>query len=72
MQSDFITATDLAKLTGFERKSIYNWHSANSGPLRTILVKVGGRLGCWREDFEIWKGSQRRLTPRAIDQRPAA
>jgi predicted DNA-binding transcriptional regulator AlpA len=71
MQSDFIAATELARLTGFERKSIYNWHSAGSGPLNSILVKVGGRLGCWRSDYEQWRDAQRRLKP-AADQRPAA
>jgi predicted DNA-binding transcriptional regulator AlpA len=70
-QSDFIAATELATLVGVERKSIYNWHSAGSGPLNSILVKVGGRLGCWRSDYEQWRDSQRRLKPTA-EQRPAA
>ncbi len=60
-QSDFITAAELASLTGFQLKSVYNWHSSNSGPLASILVKVGGRLGAWRADYETWRDSQRRL-----------
>jgi hypothetical protein len=74
-QSDFITVTELATLTGFEPKSLYNWHSAGTGPLFSILVKVGGRLGVWRADYEIWRDSQRKLKPvrrRSSERRPAA
>jgi predicted DNA-binding transcriptional regulator AlpA len=60
-QPDFIAATELARLTGFQRKSIYNWHCAKSGPLKSILVKVGGRLGCWRSDYESWRDAQLKL-----------
>jgi predicted DNA-binding transcriptional regulator AlpA len=64
-QSDFIPALELARLTSFEAKSIYNWHSAGTGPLSSILVKVGSRLGAWRSDYEAWRDAQRKLRPRA-------
>jgi predicted DNA-binding transcriptional regulator AlpA len=54
--------TSLAEETPFKRKSIYNQHSSGKGPLAPILVKLGGRLGCWRADYEAWKASQRRFT----------
>jgi predicted DNA-binding transcriptional regulator AlpA len=60
-ESDFISATELAHLTGFARKSLYTWHSANSGPLVPILTKIGGRLGAWRHDYEAWKNAQRKM-----------
>lgn len=61
--SDFMLVRELAQRTGFRDKSIYTWHSANSGPLSGILCKVGGRLGCWRADYDLWVASQRRLQP---------
>jgi predicted DNA-binding transcriptional regulator AlpA len=61
MQSDFISATELASLTGFKLKSIHNWNSTGAGPLAPILVKLGGRLGCWRADYDLWVQSQRKL-----------
>jgi predicted DNA-binding transcriptional regulator AlpA len=62
-QSDFISATELAVLTGFKRKSIYLWNCAGTGPLKPILVKVGGRLGAWRSDYEAWRDAQLKLKP---------
>ena len=59
--SDFLPVLDLAKLTKAAPKSIYNQHSTGNGPLAPILVKVGGRLGCWRADYELWRDAQRRL-----------
>src|ERR1700722_18244984 len=64
-EADFISATELAVLTGCARKSIYTWHSSKSGPLAAILTKVGGRLGAWRDDYEMWKLSQRKMGPTA-------
>lgn len=71
MNSDFISAAELAKLTGFNRKTVYNQHSQGRGPLASILVKVGGRLGCWRADYEQWRDGQRRLGTNET-RRPAA
>lgn len=61
MTPDFLPVPELAKLTGFAAKGIYNQHSSGTGPLVPILAKVGGRLGAWRADYEIWRDSQRRL-----------
>jgi hypothetical protein len=62
-ESDFMVVPALAAATSFKPKSIYNQHSSGRGPLAPILVKVGGRLGCWRADYEAWKASQRRMIP---------
>jgi hypothetical protein len=62
-QSDFLPVVELAKLTPFKPKGIYNQHSSGTGPLVPILTKVGGRLGAWRADYELWRDSQRRLKP---------
>jgi hypothetical protein len=71
MQPDFIPISELAKLTCFEPKTLYNQHSTGAGPLAAILVRLGGRLGVWRADYELWRDAQRRLKP-ASEQRPAA
>jgi predicted DNA-binding transcriptional regulator AlpA len=71
MQSDFIPASELAKLIGVSRKTILNSRCSGTGPLTPILTKVGGRLGAWRADYEQWRDSQRRLKPET-EQRPAA
>ena len=61
MSSDFIFVSELSKRTGLPGGSIYNQHSSGRGALAPILVKLGGRLGCWREDYEAFKQSRRRL-----------
>ncbi len=61
VQADFLPVPELARLTGFGRKAIYNQHCAGKGPLVPILTKLGGRLGAWREDYEAWKVSQRKF-----------
>ncbi|MDB6102559.1 MAG: hypothetical protein JWO52_2558 [Gammaproteobacteria bacterium] len=68
--SDWIPVAELAKLTKRELKSLYNDHSARRGPFAKILVKLGGRLGCWRADYEALKAQQRRLPPDGADQAP--
>ncbi|HEY0941904.1 MAG TPA: hypothetical protein VGE08_17560 [Steroidobacter sp.] len=62
MQSDFIPAQELSKLTGRSLKTIYNEHSTGKGPLAPILTKFGDRLGVWRADYEAFKASQRKLS----------
>jgi predicted DNA-binding transcriptional regulator AlpA len=62
MESDFIPVSELAALTGYSKKVFYNSHCAQRGPLHEILVKLGGRLGCWRADYIEWRSLQRRLT----------
>lgn len=69
MPSDFIPLIELSELVGVSRKTLYNQHSAGAGPLSPIMVKLGGRLGCWRDDYEVFKDSQRRIK---IDRRQAA
>lgn len=53
--------SELSQETNYAPKSIYNQHSRRKGPLAPILVKVGGKLGAWRADYDIWVKSQRRL-----------
>lgn len=60
---DFIPLGTLSKLLHTKPKTLYNQHASRSGPLASILTKLGGRLGCWREDYEAWKAKQRRLRP---------
>jgi hypothetical protein len=73
IQSDFIHLPELTALTGFAPSTIRNSHLTKRGPLAGIICKLGNkRLGCWRQDFEIWKASQRRLKDPTTEQRPAA
>lgn len=65
--SDWIPVAELAALTGRRPKSLYNDHSAGRGPFATILTKLGGRLGCWRDDYEALKAEQRRLPVQDVD-----
>ncbi len=60
-QSDFIPVSELAALTGYGKKVFYHAHIYRKGPCAEILTKLGGRLGCWRADYEAWLRSQRRL-----------
>jgi hypothetical protein len=72
-KSDFIHIRELAMLTGLAPSTIRNSHLSKRGPLAGIICKLGNkRLGCWREDFEIWKSSQRRLKDPVTAQRSAA
>jgi hypothetical protein len=66
VKSSFMLVPEIEQETTFAKKSVYNMHSSGHGPLAEILCKVGGKLGCWREDFDIWKAARRRLkTPAA-------
>jgi predicted DNA-binding transcriptional regulator AlpA len=60
-EPDFIPVAELARLTGYSRKVFYNSHCAGAGPLAEILTKLGGRLGSWRTDYEVWRDRQRKL-----------
>lgn len=72
MRSDFIPVAELSELTAISIKTLYNGHSAGSGPLAPILCKLGGRLGCWRSDYESWVGKQRRMPTEAKQLSAAA
>ena len=61
MKSSFMPVRELSQETNYAPKSIYNQHSRGRGALAPILVKVGGKLGVWRADYDIWVKSQRRL-----------
>jgi hypothetical protein len=63
--SDFVPVSELSKLTGRSLKTLQNDHSAGRGPLSKILTKFGGRLGCWRADYDAWIRSQRKLSDAA-------
>ncbi len=69
-KSDFISATELSQLTGYTVNAIYAQHQRETGVLAPILTKLGAKVGCWREDYEVWKASLRRLP--APDVRSAA
>jgi hypothetical protein len=60
-QPDFITAQMLAALMSCSLGDLHNQHSSGRGPVAALLVKVGGRVGVWRQDYETWRDSQRRL-----------
>lgn len=68
--SDFIPAKKLARLIDCPDKTIYNQHSTGTGPFKDILVKVGGRLGVFRRDYDRWLESQ--LRTKAPEQQRAA
>ena len=69
--NDFISAAELAELTGFTVKTIYHQHSTQNGALVPILAKLGRRLGAWREDYDVWRAQQRRL-PSSLANNEAA
>ncbi len=58
---DFLGVAELEGRTGYAAKTLYNSHSSGTGPLAEILTKLGGKVGAWRADYEIWIESQRRL-----------
>jgi predicted DNA-binding transcriptional regulator AlpA len=60
-QTDFLLIPELARRTGFEAKTFYNAHSSGTGPFAEILVKLGGRLGVWRADYDLLVTRNRRL-----------
>jgi predicted DNA-binding transcriptional regulator AlpA len=72
VQSDFMLVPELEQATTFHRKSIYNMHSSGQGPLAPLLVKLGGKLGVFRTDYDAWLLAQRRIKPSAAEQRPHA
>lgn len=59
--SDFINARELSRLTGFTLKTIYHQSSTQHGALVPILTKLGSRLGAWREDYDAWRATQRKV-----------
>jgi len=70
--TDFIDARELSRLTGINLKTLYNQHSAGTGPLASILTKLGNKkLGAWRLDYEQFVASQRRLKSPMEQQRSA-
>ena len=58
-----LEAAELSKLTGLAVKTIYNQRGRckDRGALAPILTKLGGRVGCWRADYDVFVASQRRL-----------
>ena len=69
-KSDFIPLSELTQLTGLSKKTLYNVSSSGRGPMAEILSKLGGRLGSWRQDYELWRDAQRKLP--SAPQRDAA
>jgi len=61
VQTDFILADELARLTNRKLKTIYDDHARGVGPLAPILTKFGGRVGVWRADYDALVASQRKL-----------
>lgn len=60
-EPDFIPAAKICELQCYAKKSLYHQFQTGEWPLAAILVKVGGRLGCWRTDYEQWLAAQRKL-----------
>jgi hypothetical protein len=64
MASDFISLSELSRLIGYSPQTLRNWHCSGTGPLAGILTKISpGKLGCWRSDYEAWRGTQFKLRP---------
>lgn len=59
--SAFIPVDELSRLSGYSRASLYDQKYKGRGALAAILVKFGGRLGCWRSDWAAYVAAQRRL-----------
>ncbi len=58
---DFIDVHELAQRTGFATKTLLNQRSTGRGAFAPILVRLGGKVGCWRADYEQLIADQRRL-----------
>lgn len=69
---DWIPAEQLERLTNVRLKTQYNQHSSGTGALAPILTKLGGRLGCWRSDYDVWRDAQLKLKPSKGVQRTVA
>lgn len=61
-EPDFLLLPELVRRTGFQAKTFYNSHHNGTGPFAEILVKLGGRLGAWRADYDLFIARQRKLT----------
>jgi hypothetical protein len=59
--ADFMRLPELAESSGLAPRSIKNMFYAQKGALHPILTKFGGRLGCWRADWEKFKAAQLKL-----------
>ena len=59
-KNEFVPLLELAELSGLAPRTIYNQRH-RGGHLASILTKFGGRVGCWRADWEQYKAAQRRL-----------
>jgi hypothetical protein len=66
VKSDFMSIDEIAAATTFSPKSLYNQHSSGSGAFACLLTKIGGRVGCWRSDYELWIAAQRRITAETV------
>lgn len=61
--SDWIPVEELARLSRRGQRTLYNDFSGGRGPFKEILTKLGGRLGCWRADYEALVAQQHRFPP---------
>jgi hypothetical protein len=59
--SDFMRLLELAERSGFKQRSIRNQYHGEDGVLKPILTKFGGRLGCWRADWEKFVAQRQKL-----------
>jgi hypothetical protein len=60
-KADFMPLVELARLLGYSPNAVYAQWANQVGVLVPILTKLGGKVGCWREDYESFKRSRRRL-----------
>jgi predicted DNA-binding transcriptional regulator AlpA len=65
--SDWISVEELIALTGRSRATFYQDRWRGTGPFAGILTKLGGRLGCWRADYDALVAQQRRIPPGSPD-----
>lgn len=68
IENDWIPLEELSQLSTYGVNSMRNMHARKSGPLASILCKFGGKLGCWRSDWESYKRANRKLASDAGDR----
>jgi hypothetical protein len=58
---EFMPLDELSAASTYAPNSLRNQHASGRGPLAPILTRFGGKLGCWRCDWDALVASQRRL-----------
>jgi hypothetical protein len=59
--SDFMPVEEIAQKFSLSRNTVYAQWATQVGALVPLLTKLGGRVGCWRDDYKAFVQSRRRL-----------